>query len=114
VEDMQSKINGFIDFLLYKLGYNAKSYGTTTFAPLKIKPQYTNIDLKNGHVTGVVKHNNKVYLTVIVDVYNQKAKVKRNLRGISKITKPFKKSNYIEIIKNEAEYLIKNEIGNPK
>ncbi|MDP5277113.1 hypothetical protein [Chengkuizengella axinellae] len=111
---MCSRIKGFINYFTYKLGSNAKNYGTTTFAPLRIIPQYTNIDLKNRQVTGLVKYNNKVYLTVIVDVHNRKTKVKGNLRGITKITKPFKKSHYIEMIKNEAENLIKNKIENPK
>jgi hypothetical protein len=57
----------------------------------------------------VSQYNQKVFLTVIVDAYNNKTKVKGSLRGISKLTKPFKKNNYIEIIKNEANFSLKME-----
>ncbi len=67
-----------------------------------------------GIVTGVVKHHKKACLTVFVDVANDKTVVKGNLRRIFKHTKPFKKQNYIEIIRQEAEYLIENKITNPK
>lgn len=70
--------------------------------------------MEKGQETGVVKHNEKVYLTVIVDVPNKKTSVKGSLRRILKHTKPFKKHNYIEIINNEAEYFIENKITNPK
>lgn len=88
--------------------------GWTSFAPLSILPEYTNLDLEKKRVTGVVKYNGKAYLTVIVDVHKNKIKIKGSLRRISEITKPFKKSNYIEMIKSEAEFLIENGITNPK
>lgn len=53
-------------------------------------------------------------MTVIVDVSNGKAVVKGSLNRIRKHTKPFKKRNYIEIIRTEAEYLIEYKITNPK
>ncbi|MGA3602961.1 hypothetical protein [Lysinibacillus agricola] len=84
------------------------------FFLLRILPEYTNIDLKKKQVTGLVKYNGETYLTVIVDVHNNKTKIKGNLRRIAEITKPFKKSNYIEIIQMEAEFLIENGITNPK
>jgi hypothetical protein len=83
-----------------------KNVGWTSFAPLKIVPEYT-VDLKKGQVTGVVKHNEKIYLTVIVDVPSGRTVAKGSLRRVIKHTKPFKKHNYIEIIKGEAEYIIK-------
>lgn len=49
----------------------------------------------------------------IVDVPNGKTFTQGSLRGILKQTKLFKKHNYIEIIKGEAEYLFKNKITNP-
>jgi hypothetical protein len=94
-------------FRLFKI--KPKNVGWTSFAPLKIVPEYT-IDLEKGQVTGVVKHNGKVYLTVIVDVLNGRTVTKGSLRRILKQTKPFKKHNYIEIIKGEAEYLFKNRL----
>lgn len=53
-------------------------------------------------------------MTVIVDVPNDKTEGKGSLRKIAKEIKPFKKHNYIEIIKDEAEYLIENKITNPQ
>ena len=53
------------------------------------------------------------YMGWIVDVPNGKTFTQGSLRGILKQTKLFKKHNYIEIIKGEAEYLFKNKITNP-
>jgi hypothetical protein len=113
---MLSKLKVLVSNLIFKVGLKSKhsSGGWTTFAPLRIKPEYTNIDLEKKQVTGVVKYNDKVYLSVIVDVQNNKTKVTGSLRGIAELTKPFKKSNYIEIIKTEAEFLTENGITNPK
>ncbi|MBT2728435.1 hypothetical protein J7E63_16020 [Bacillus sp. ISL-75] len=107
------RLKEIIDTFLFRIGITPKKAGWTSFSPLKIVPEYT-VDLEKGQVTGVVKHNGKVYLTVIVDIPNDKTEVKGSLRGIGKLTKPFKKQNYIEIIKNEAEYFIQNKITNPK
>lgn len=49
-----------------------------------------------------------------MDVQNNKTKTKGSLRRIRELTKPFKKSNYIEMIESKARYLIENEITNPK
>lgn len=109
-----NKFKEFYRDVLYRLfGIKPKNAGRTSFASLKIVPEYT-VDLEKGQVTGVVKQNEKVYLTVIVDVLNEKTVTKGSLRRILKHTKPFKKHNYIEIIKSEAEYLIENKIANPK
>ncbi|KAB2334389.1 hypothetical protein [Bacillus mesophilum] len=108
------KLKETVDSILVRIGIKHKNVGWTTFAPLKIQPEYTNIDLEKGQVTGVVKYNNKIYLTVIVDVPNNKSMVRGSLRGIGKLTKPFKKKNYIEIIKDQAEFFIENKIPNPK
>ncbi|ATP40859.1 hypothetical protein CSE16_12840 [Solibacillus sp. R5-41] len=113
---MKSKLKKLFSYSIFKIGLKSKqsSVGWTTFAPLRIVPEYTNIDLVKKQVTGVVKYNGEAYLTVIVDVQNNKTKTKGSLRRISELTKPFKKSSYIEIIKSEAEFLIENEITNPK
>lgn len=109
-----NKLKEFYRRMLFKvLKIKPGNVGWTLFAPLKIIPEYT-VDLEKGQVTGVVKYNEKVYLTVIVDVPNGKTFTKGSLRGILKKTKPFKKHNYIEIIKGEAEYFIENKITNPK
>lgn len=109
-----SKFKEFYRDILYRLfGIKPKNVGWTSFAQLQIVPEYT-VDLEKGQVTGVVKQNDTVYLTVIVDVLNEKTVTKGSLRRILKHTKPFKKHNYIEIIKCEAEYLINNKIANPK
>ena len=109
-----NKLKEFYRDMLFRFfGIKTKNVGWTSFAPLKIVPEYT-VDLEKGQVTGVVKHNEKVFLTVIVNVFNEKTVAKGSLRRILKHTKPFKKHNYIEIIKSEAEYLIENKITNPK
>ncbi|MGG2026947.1 hypothetical protein AB1282_14705 [Gottfriedia sp. S16(2024)] len=109
-----NKLKEFYWDMLYRLfGIQPKNAGWTSFSPLKIVPEYT-VNLEKGQVTGEVKYNEKLYLTVIVDVQNERTVVKGGLRRILKHTKPFKKHNYIEIIKNEAEYFINNKIANPK
>lgn len=108
-----NKLKGFYRDMLWLFRIKPKNTGWTSFAPLKIMPEYT-VDLEKGQVTGVVKHNKKVYLTVTVDVLNEKTVAKGSLRRILKHTKPFKKHNYIEMIKGEAEYFIENNITNPK
>ncbi|WP_163101622.1 hypothetical protein [Peribacillus alkalitolerans] len=112
---MLSKIKELVSYFLFKVGLKSThgSGGWTAFAPLTIEPEYK-IDLERKQVTGVVKYNQKVYLTVIVDVNNNKTEVKGSLRGISKLTQPFKKSNYIEIIESEAEFFIENGITSPE
>ncbi|WP_336823093.1 hypothetical protein [Sporosarcina sp. USHLN248] len=87
--------------------------GRTTFAQLRIIPEYI-VDLESGQVTGQVKHNDKVYLTVFVNVHSQTTVAKGSLIGIYKHTKPFKRKNYIEYMIDEAKFLIENEIADPK
>lgn len=110
---MLSKTKEFVRYLLFRLA-NKRKIGYTTFAPLRLVPEYTDIDLENKQVTGVVKYNNRVYLTVIVDVKFDKTIVKGSLRGISDLTKPFNKRNYIELIKTNAEDFFRNEGDKPK
>ncbi|KAA0955401.1 hypothetical protein FQ087_12320 [Sporosarcina sp. ANT_H38] len=113
---MISRIKKLVSYFIFKIGLKSKQspVGWTTFASLRIVPEYTNIDLEKKQVTGVVKYNGEAYLTVIVDVQNNETKIKGSLRRIDKLIKPFKKSNYIEMIKSEAEFLIGNGITNPK
>ncbi|WP_404428599.1 hypothetical protein [Sutcliffiella horikoshii] len=105
---MYTKTKEFVRHILFRIS-NKHSKGYTNFAPLRIAPEYTNIDLENKQVTGVVKYNDRVYLTVTADVGLNKTTVKGSLRGISHITKPFNKSNYIAMIKSHAELLINKE-----
>ncbi len=113
---MITKLKELVSYFIFKIGLKPKqsSVGWTTFAPLRIVPEYTNIDLVKKQVTGVVKYNGEAYLTVIADVQNNKTKAKGSLRRIGELTKPFKKSSYIELIKSETEFLIENGITNPK
>jgi len=85
-----------------------KNRGWTTFAPLKIIPTYK-VEKSLGQVTGEVIHNNKLYLTVVINVHTGKITTKGSIRKIHKHTKPFKKRHYIELIKNEAINLINSE-----
>ncbi|WP_210468391.1 hypothetical protein [Sporosarcina sp. 6E9] len=63
------------------------SVGLTTIAPLRIVPEYINIDLEKKLVTGLVKYDGKEYLSVIVDVRNNKVKITGSLRRIAELTK---------------------------
>ncbi|MBD7938783.1 hypothetical protein H9655_17240 [Cytobacillus sp. Sa5YUA1] len=100
------KLKEIYRYLLFRMfGRKSRNTGWTLFAPLKIVPEYI-IDIENGQVTGLVKYDEKVYLTVVVDVLNEKTLVKGSLRRIHKHTKPFKQHNYIEMIEAEAKYLI--------
>lgn len=99
-------------YILFRLfGRNSRREGWTLFAPLKMLPEYI-VDTENGQVTGLVMYDEKVYLTVVVDVLNEKTSVKGSLRRIHKLTKPFKKHNYIEMIEEEAKYLLENKCPN--
>jgi hypothetical protein len=98
----------FRDMLFRLFGIKPKNVGWTSFSPLKFVPEYT-VDLEKGEVTGVVKHNEKAYLTVIVDVPNEKTVVKGSLRRILKHTKPFKKHNYIKLLKKRLNILLKTK-----
>lgn len=89
-------------FLLHRLGLISKNRGYTLFAPLKIPPEYTHIDMDKKQVTGVVIYQSNVYLTVKVDVKYKKEKVKGSLRDIAHIIKPFTKKHYIDMIRSEA------------
>lgn len=93
-------------FRLFKI--KPKNAGWTSFAPLKIVPEYI-VDVNKGQVTGMVKHAEKVYLTVIVHVPDNRIITKGSLMGIRKHTKPFKKHHYIELIKGEAEFLLEDK-----
>ncbi|WP_404458466.1 hypothetical protein [Sutcliffiella horikoshii] len=105
---MFTKTKEFVRHIIFRLG-NKPSKGDTNFAPMRIAPEYTNIDLENKQVTGIVKHDDKVYLTVVVYIKLNKTLVKGSLRGISHIIKPFNKSNYITMIKSHAEILLNKE-----
>lgn len=103
------KLKEFYNSMLFRLfGMKPKNAGWASFAPVKIVPQYT-VDAEKGQVTGVVKHQEKAFLTVIVDVHNNKTETKGSLLGIVKHTTPFKKHHYIEMIKGEAERLLEDE-----
>ena len=103
------KLKEFYNGMLFRLFHiKPKNAGWTSFAPMRIVPEYT-VDVEKGQVTGVVKYQDKVYLTVVVDVQKKKTLTRGSLIGILKHTKPFKKHHYIDMIKGEAECLIDNE-----
>lgn len=110
---MLSRTKEYIKYMLVRLRVKP-NIGYTTFAPLRLAPEYTKIDLKNKQVTGVVKYDNRVYLTVFVDVGLNKTVVNGSIRSISHLTEPFKKRNYIEMIKSDAINFIENEIDSKK
>lgn len=93
-------------FRLFKI--KPKSGGWTSFAPMRIVPEYI-VDMKKGHVKGIVKHDGEIHLTVIVDIHNKKTVTRGSLRGIRMHTHPFKKKHYIDMVKGEAECLIENQ-----
>jgi hypothetical protein len=101
-----NKLKDFYRSFLFRLfRIKPKSAGWTSFAPLKIVPEYK-VDVEKGQVTGIVKHDGEIYLTVIVDIHNKKTVTKGSLRRIRKHTHPFKKHHYIDMVKGEAECLL--------
>ncbi|MGV2941416.1 hypothetical protein AB5I83_17570 [Mesobacillus sp. LC4] len=93
-------------FRLFRIQH--KNSGWTSFAPMKIVPEYI-VDIEAGKVTGIIKHDGKIYFTVIVDIQNKKTVTKGSLRKIRKYTHPFKKHHYIDMIKGEAECLLEEQ-----
>lgn len=103
------KIYRNIFFRLF--GRKSKHEGWTLFAPLKIIPEYI-VDLEKGKVTGLIKHDKELYLTVVVDVRRGKTDVTGSLRSIYKYTLPFKEKDYIEMIEREADSLLESNWSN--
>lgn len=85
--------------------------GWTDFARLNVEPEYTDIDTENKRVTGVVKYDGTIYLTVKVDVARGTVETEGSLRRIRKQTRPFKKSHYIKMIEEEAMFLVEDPEG---
>ncbi|WP_282035367.1 hypothetical protein [Metabacillus indicus] len=54
---MLTKAREFVRNLLFGL-VKKRNIGYTTFAPLRLAPEYTSIDLANKQITGVVKYKN--------------------------------------------------------
>jgi len=76
--------------------------GTTLFAPMKVLPEIR-LDHTTKTVTGIVKVDGNVYLTVRV---GDQTSDKGSLRKVKKNVHPFKKKHYIEMIENEARSLL--------
>ena len=105
------KLKEFFKSFLFRLfRIKPKNAGWTSFAPMKIVPEYK-VDVEKGQVTGIVKHEGEIYLTVIVDLHNKKSVTKGSIRKIRRYTHPFKMHHYIDMIKGEAECLLEQQIS---
>ena len=69
------------------------------------------MDLENKEVIGTVSFKDKKVMTVIVNVQTNYVKVEGNVENTRKGQS---ESDYVDMIKNQAEFFIENKISNPK
>lgn len=81
--------------------------GWAVFAPMHIPPEYIKRDGKT--VIAVIRHNGVTHLTISVDKGTGRVQTKGNLRKIARLTYPFTKRRYIELIRTEAAAMRGNE-----
>lgn len=84
--------------------------GWSEFAQMKVVPEYAVVDKKKKQVTAVLKHEGKVYLTVTVDIARNTVKAEGSLKKIKKVIQPFTKRRYMDMIEEEARFLV-NDYG---
>lgn len=80
--------------------------GWTKFAQMKVVPEYVAIDKTDKQVTAIVKYEGKVYLIVTVDLARNTVKAEGSLKKIKKVIQPFTKQRYIDMIEEEARFLV--------
>ena len=86
--------------------------GYTLFKPTGVKHEYPVVDLQKKQVTGTVSYNDKIYMTVLVDLKTDKVYVEGSVKELEGIS--MEKDSYIRMFKNQAESFIENNISNPK
>lgn len=89
--------------------------GYTIYKSLGIKLDYPYVNLDKKKVTGTVSFNNKLYLTITVDLLSDTAELFGDLNDLAHFTASENtETDYIEMIKSNAVFLIENKISNPK
>lgn len=85
--------------------------GVTVYKSSGLTVEYPSVDLENKEVIGTVSFKDKKVMTVIVNLQTNYVKVEGN---VEKTRKGQSDSDYVDMIKNQAEFFIENKISNPK
>lgn len=85
--------------------------GFTVYKSSGITVDYPSVDLENKEVIGTVSFKDKKIMTVIVNVQSNYVNVEGSVENTRKGESD---SDYIDMVKNQAEFFIKNKISNPK
>lgn len=94
---------------------NLSNAGYTIYKSLGINIEYPYVNLDKKRVTGTVSFNNKLYLTITVDLLTGTSELVGNLNELAQLTASENTEyEYIEMFKRNANFLIENKISNPK
>lgn len=94
---------------------NRWNTGYTIFQSIGIQIDYPSVDLEKKMVTGVVTFENKVYMTVLVDLQTDSVKAEGSINDLAHLVSiEHLETEYIAMIKNMAKFFIENKISNPK
>lgn len=94
---------------------NPSNSGYTIFKSIGIKINYPSVDLDKETVIGEVSFENKVYMTVTVDLQSDRVEVEGSVMDLAHlIPNEHLENEYIDMIKNMAKFFIDNKISNPK
>lgn len=85
--------------------------GFTVYKSTGITVDYPSVDLENKEVIGTVSFKDKKLMTVIVNVQSNCVKVEGSVENTRKGQID---SDYIDMVKNQAEFFFENKISNPK
>lgn len=85
--------------------------GFTVYKSSRLILEYPFVDLEKKEVTGTVSFKNNKHMTVIVNLQSNSVKV---VGSIENTHKGQKDSDYIDMIKKQAEFFVANNISNPK
>jgi lipoprotein NlpI len=92
---------------------NTKSnVGYTLFKSTGVNHNFPVVDLAKKRVTGTVSYNDKIYMTVLVDLNLDTVSVEGSVDELKEIA--MDKESYIEMFKSQAEFFVANNISNPK
>lgn len=100
-----SRLSGMVSRCRFFINKKSNT-GWTEFARMKVVPEYVVVDKTNQLVAAVVKYEGKVYLTVTVDFVRNTVKAEGSLKKIEKVIQPFTKQRYIDMIEEEARFLV--------
>ncbi len=86
--------------------------GFTLYRPTGVKHEYPVVDLQNKQVIATVSYNDKIHMTVHVDVKSDKVDVEGSIEELKGIS--MDKESYIRMFAREAKFFVENNISNPK